>query len=201
MKSLASRALLAICLCLLLPACTQYRTYNLGVPLEKSEMPQPEQGWTLSQVMDKLGPPIRMSAEANGWVMAWEYWQIDELKVGFGLGFAGIDFLNADWGRANARGDFLLLSFGRDHRLLTSSFEEWDRNAGGGQGVQPLVSAVDVVEVDDLLEELTQHRWGAQSLRRTSVTLNQQNRMDSGQGGLEQRGSTRAVGQHSLELN
>ena len=34
----------------------------------------------------------------------------------------------------------------------------------------------------------------------TPVTLNQQNRLDSGDAGLEQRGGTRAVGQHSLEL-
>lgn len=194
------RVLVLMCLLLSFAGCTQYRTYNLGVPLQESEMPTPEQGWTMSQVLDKLGPPLRLSAEANGWVMAWEYWQIDEYKVGFGLGFTGVDFLNVDWGRANARGDFLLLSFSRDHVLRSASFEEWDRNAGGGQGVQPLVSAVDVVDVDDLLEELSQHGWGGHSLRRLPMTLNQKNRMDSGQGGLEQRGTSQAVGQHSLEL-
>jgi hypothetical protein len=57
-----------------------------------------------------------------------------------------------------------------------------------------------VVNVEDLLAELSQHRWGGQSLRRTPVTLNQQNRLDSGQAGIEQRGGTRQVGQHSLEL-
>ncbi|MEP5763597.1 MAG: hypothetical protein ABJ308_03355 [Halieaceae bacterium] len=198
MPVLRSTALLLICL--LLGGCTQWRHYELGQALAESEMPRPEDGWTLTQVMQKLGPPLRMSAEADGYVMAWEYWEIDEYKVGFGLGFTGADSLNADWGKARVSGDFLLLTFSRDHRLLTSSFEEWDRDAGGGQGVQPLVSAVDVVDVDDLREHLSQHRWGAQSLRRLPVTLNQQNRLDSGQAGLEQRGTTGAVGQHALEL-
>ena len=61
------RVLVLMCLLLSFAGCTQYRTYNLGVPLQESEMPTPEQGWTMSQVLDKLGPPLRLSAEANGW--------------------------------------------------------------------------------------------------------------------------------------
>ena len=94
----------------------------------------------------------------------------------------------------------MLLTFYHDHRLLTSSYEEWNRDAGGGQGVQPFVSAVDVVDVDDLLSPLSQHAWGAQSLRRMPVTLNQQNRLDNGEAGVEQRGGTSVVGQHSLQM-
>ena len=187
----------------LLPAlsgCVQWRHYELGQPILESGLPKPEEGWTVSEVMAKYGPPLRMSRDASGYVMAWEYWEIDEYKVGIGGGVTGVDFLNIDWGRANAEGDFMLLNFDREHRLLSVSYEQWDRNAGGGQGVQALFSAVDVVDVGDLLVPPSQHRWGAQSLRRTPVTLNQQNRLDNGQAGLEQRGGTRVVGQHSLEL-
>ncbi len=188
-------------LCLvLLTGCVQWREYELGVPIAESEVPDPAQGWTVADVMARFGPPLRMSRDGSGYVMAWEFWDIDEYKVGFGLGFTGADALNVDWGRANASGDFMLLNFDRDHRLVSASFEEWKRNAGGGQGVQAFISAVDVVEVDDLLEELAQHRWGGQSLRRLPVTLNQQNRLDSGDSGLEQRGGTRVIGQHALEL-
>ena len=200
MMAMTRSLLLAAGLCAALAGCTQWRHYELGLPIAEADLPQPEDGWTVSQVMAEFGPPLRMSRDASGYVMAWEYWEIDEYKVGFGLGFTGADFLNVDWGRANAQGDFMLLNFDHQHRLIAASFEEWNRNAGGGRGVQPLVSAVDVVEVDDLLEALSQHTWGAQSLRRTPVTLNQQNRLDSGEAGLEQRGGTTAVGQRSLEL-
>ena len=194
-----SRLLPLLCLCLALGACTQWRHYELGLPIAESQMPDPAQGWNLAEVMVELGPPQRISAAPHGFVMAWEYWEIDEIKVGVGSFMTGVDLINIDWGKATARGDFLLLSFSHDHRLLTASFEEWDRDAGGGQGVQPLFSTVDVVNVDDLLEPMSQHRWGGQSLRRIPVTLNQQNRLDSGQAGFEQRGTTQAVGQHSLE--
>jgi hypothetical protein len=183
-----------------LSGCLQWRHYELGQPIPETDLPRPEEGWTVSQVMAKYGPPLRMSRDAAGYVMAWEYWEIDEYKVGVGGGITGVDFMNIDWGRANAAGEFMLLNFDRDHRLLSVSYEKWDRNAGGGQGVQALFSAVDVVDVGDLLVQPAEHLWGAQSLRRTPVTLNQQNRLDNGHAGLEQRGGTRVVGQHSLEL-
>jgi len=184
----------------LLAGCVQWREYELGEPIAESAVPDPADGWAVADVMARFGPPLRMSRDGSGYVMAWEFWDIDEYKVGFGLGFTGVDFLNIDWGKANAKGDFMLLSFDREHRLVAASFERWARDAGGGQGVQAFVSAVDVVEVDDLVEELSQHGWGGQSLRRLPVTLNQQNRLDSGDAGLEQRGGTRVVGQHALEM-
>jgi hypothetical protein len=192
------RALLMLCLAL--GGCTQWRHYELGLPIAESEVPRPQQGWTVSDVMAKFGPPLRMSAEPTGYTMAWEYWEIDEFKVGIGSFITGVDLVNIDWGKANVSGDFMLLSFSHNHRLRSASFEEWNRGAGGGRGVQPVLSPVGVVDVGDLLVPLSQHGWGGQSLRRAPVTLNQQNRLDSGQAGIEQRGGTRRVGQHSLEL-
>ncbi len=196
-RALRTAAVLALAL---LAGCVQWREYELGVRIQEADVPRPEDGLTVVDVMARFGPPLRMSSDAAGYTMAWEFWDIDEYKIGFGLGFTGADFLNIDWGRANVQGDFMLLSFDHQHRLVSASFEEWKRNAGGGQGVQVFVSAVDVVDVDDLLDDLSQHRWGGQSLRRLPVTLNQQNRLDSGEAGLEQRGGTRVVGQHALEM-
>ena len=197
---MASPRLTALLFCVALAGCTQWRHYELGESIAEADVTRPGSGWTAAEVMAKFGPPLRMSAEPSGYSMAWEYWEIDEIKVGIGSFITGVDLINIDWGKAVARGDFMLLSFSHDHKLLSASFEEWDRDAGGGQGVQPIFSTVDVVDVDDLLDQLSQHRWGGQSLRRTPVTLNQQNRLDSGQAGIEQRGGTRQVGQHSLEL-
>jgi hypothetical protein len=194
-----TRLLPVLFVCLVLGGCTQWRHYELGLPISESDLPNPEDGWTLAEVMVELGPPQRISAAPNGFVMAWEYWEIDEIKVGVGSFVTGVDLINIDWGKATAKGDFLLLSFSHDHRLLTASFEEWNRDAGGGQGVQPMFSTVDVVDVGDLLDPMSAHRWGGQGLRRIPVTLNQQNRLDTGQSGIEQRGTSSAVGQHSLE--
>jgi hypothetical protein len=96
--------------------------------------------------------------------------------------------------------EFLLVSFDREHRLVDSSFVEWDRDAGGGQGIQPLFGVVEVVNVGDLTNNMPQHRWGMFSLERLPVTINADNHLDTGENGLEQRGTPTGVGQRSLEM-
>jgi hypothetical protein len=196
-----TRALLLLALLLgagLLSGCTRW-TYDIGQDLSAKEVPRVDDQLQLADVLDRLGPPHRLSALPNGYVLAYEYWHIVEDKVGFSLNAVGVDFLSVDWGDARTRGKFLLLSFDRDHRLVDSTFEEWARDAGGGQSIQPL-GLLSVVSVDDLTHPMPQHRWGAFSLEKLPVTLNADNHMDSGQNGLEQRGTPVNIGQHSLEM-
>ena len=183
----------------LLAGCVQVREFEFGQPIAASDEPDPAAGLDIAAVLKQLGPPLRISATPGGYVMAWEYWRIRELKIGLDLGLAGLDFLSIDIGRAHTSGDFLLLSFGRDRRLRAGSFMEWDGGAGGGQGVQAFASIVDVVEVEDLLAPLPAHHWGFNSLERLPVSLNRRSRLDDGQGGLQQRGTPRGAGQAALE--
>jgi hypothetical protein len=192
-------AALALAACMQL-ACSQY-DYDLGDPLSRSQLPDPAQQLHLTDVLEQLGPPLRISATPAGYVLAWEHWDIKERKLGFSLGFAGADLLSVDFGKARAKGEFLLLGFDHSHRLTDAAFEQWDNETGGGRAIQPLGSLVSVVDVDDLLEPLPQHRWGASSLDTLPETLNAQSRPDTGQNGLEQRGTPDAVGQRSLEFN
>ena len=110
MKARFNRCLAAIAACLLLSACTQWR-YDLGESLAHEELPQ--QGTSLTRVLDQLGPPVRMSATDTGYVLAWEYWHIEEDSLGVSLGVMGADFLSADWGEMQVKGNFLLLAFDR----------------------------------------------------------------------------------------
>lgn len=198
--AVAGRSVCLLCVLSQLQACSVW-SYELGDAMTPADMPQQGQGVMLAEVLDKLGPPLRISATVNGYVMAWEYWHITERSVGFSLGVAGADFLSIDWGTANASGNGILLSFDRAHRLLSSDFEQWNRDAGGGSGVQPLFGAVEVVDVQDLLRRMPQHDWGAGSLEPLPTALNSDNRLNTGQNGIQQRGTTRSVGQHTLELH
>jgi hypothetical protein len=154
---------------------------------------------SLGTALRQLGPPQRMSAIPGGYVMAWEHWQITESSLGFSLGVVGADFLNVDWGDARTRGDFLLLAFDNEHRLVDSSLRRWDSDAGGGQALQPFFGFVPVVDVDDLRLIMPQHRWGAASLAPLPTAINDSNHPDRGHAGLEQRGTPTGAGQRSLE--
>jgi hypothetical protein len=184
---------------MLLAGCSRW-TYEIGRELSVEEVPVVADKLELGDVLGRLGPPQRMSAMPGGYMLAYEHWQIVENSVGLSLSAAGADFLSLDWGSARTRGEFLLLSFNREHQLVGSTFEVWDRDAGGGQGIQPLLSVVDVVDVDDLTNPMPQHRWGGFSLEELPVTLNADNHLDSGQSGLEQRGTPTSIGQRSLEM-
>lgn len=198
MARLARYAIILACI-LLLPGCTRW-TYDIGRNLSPQEVPAVADQLHIGDVLALLGPPLRLSALPGGYVLAYEHWYIVEDKVGFSLSAAGADLLSLDWGSANTRGEFLLLTFNRDHLLTSSNFEEWERDAGSGRGVQPLLSVVEVVDVGDLTNPMPQHRWGGFSLEELPVTLNADNHLDSGQNGLEQRGTPVHIGQRSLEM-
>ena len=197
MRVSAIKALGILLACGLLSACSQWR-YDLGIPLAK-DIAIPAQYTPLAEALALLGPPLRMSSTDSGFVLAWEHWDIRENKIGFSLGFAGADAMSIDWGRAKVKGEFLLLGFDHEHRLTDSTFTDWDSYAGGGKALQPFVGLVPVVDVDDLLVRMPQHRWGAASLDALPTTLNTDNRPDMGQNGIEQRGTPTTVGQRSLE--
>jgi hypothetical protein len=196
----AAYRLLFIVALLSLQGCTQWR-YELGEPLTERGLANHREGAPLAAVLQRLGPPLRMAAIDGGYLLAWEHWRIAEDTLGFSLGALGADFMTVDWGTARASGEFLLLTFDGEHRVSGGGYSGWDSEAGGGRSLQPLLGFVPIVDVDDLLERLPQHRWGAASLRSLPVTLNADSAVDTGQAGLEQRGTPKAVGQHSLEIN
>jgi len=198
MRVSALKVFCAALTCCLLSACTQWH-YDLGAPLDNVALP-PE-NTSLAEALQLLGPPLRMSATDHGFVLAWEHWNIREQSLGFSLGAMGADFLSADWGDMRVKGDFLLLTF-NEHRLLTSATRStWDNDGGGGQSIQPFFNFVSVVDADDLTESMPQHHWGSYLLQSLPGTLNESSSLDSGRGGLQQRGTPSAVGQQSLRMD
>lgn len=142
-----------------------------------------------------------MSATDAGFVLAWEHWHVREDNLGFSLGALGADFMSADWGEMRIKGEFLLLTFDKQHLLTSATRSNWDNSGGGGKAIQPLFGFVSVVDVGDLTDVMPQHRWGSSLLQRLPGTLNSSSNPDSGQNGLQQRGTPRSAGQQSLEMD
>lgn len=185
----------AVCLA----GCTQWH-YELGEPLAETATRSAAESQHLGTVLELLGPPHRVNALADGYVLGWEHWRIRERSLGISLGALGVELMSIDWGHARLAGEFLLLRFDSQHRLTAHAFHVWDERGGGGSALQPSVALVDVVDVDDLLEPLSQHRWGSLSLGSLPITLNRDNSPDSGAATLEQRGTPTGAGQRSLEM-
>lgn len=183
---------------LLLAGCTQWR-YDIGTPISADSLPENPADMSLGDVLTRLGPPHRVSATVDGYVLAWEFWKIREDTIGVSLGALGADLLSVDWGKARVSGDFLLAFFNRQHRLTASAFSQWQGDAGGGRAVQPFVGLVSLVDVEDLTDELPQHDWGAGLLEPLPTAANSDSRPDTGQNGIQRRGTPTGIGQQSLE--
>jgi len=190
-------ALGVLALVLLLGGCTQWR-YDFGAPLPETALNHAGDMPTLTEALASLGPPARVSAVGNGYVMAWEFWRIREDTIGLSLGALGTDLLSVDWGKAHMHGEFLLLTFDRDHRVTSSTFSRWSNDAGNGRAVQPMLG-VSLVDVEDMVGPMPQHQWGATLLRPLPEAINSRSRPDQGQSGIQRRGTPRGSGQQSLE--
>ena len=66
---------------------------------------------------------------------------------------AEFEAMSVDWGRAQLSGEFLLLHFDEQHRLLDYAFSRWDESAGGGAALQPSFAGIDVVDVFHALHD------------------------------------------------
>ena len=73
MKVSTPRILYLLLTCWLLTGCSQWR-YDMGVPISSNNLPA--QKTPLNEVLQLLGPPLRMSASDTGFIMAWEHWDI-----------------------------------------------------------------------------------------------------------------------------
>ena len=162
-------------------------------------LPPEHTNTSLTEVLAKLGPPLRLSAAGEGYVLAWEFWKIREDTIGLSLGALGTDILSVDWGRAHMHGEFLLVTFNRQHQVTGRAFSRWSNDAGGGQAIQPLVGLISLVDVEDMVVDLPQHQWGSSLLLPLPEAMNAQSRPDTGQTGISRRGTPNAVGQRSLE--
>jgi hypothetical protein len=188
----------AVLACGLLSACSQWR-YDLGAPLDHVDVPSKDT--PLAEVLQRLGPPLRISATDNGFVLAWEHWHVSEDTAGLSLGALGADFLSADWGEMRIKGEFLLLTFDRQHLLTSATHSTWDNHGGGGKAIQPMFGFISVTDVDDITDIMPQHRWGKSLLQPLPGTLNNGSSLDTGQSGLQQRGTPTAAGQQSLGMD
>jgi hypothetical protein len=192
------RTLCLFLLCFLMVGCSRM-SYQLGTALTEQQVAATADSADLSQVLGELGPPQRIAAIADGYVLGWEHWRISEKSLGVSLGPLGVDLFSIDWGNARMAGEFLMVRFDQDHQLTDYSFTRWDESAGSGAALQPSLGVVDVVDVDDLLTPMPQHRWGATWLRPLPAPLNSNSSPDSGVSALEQRGTPTGAGQRSLE--
>lgn len=183
----------------ILEGCTVIHSqFDSPLQFNKNDL---KQGQTqISTVLKDLGPPAKISALGNGVGFLYEYVLITERQLGVSFGQGISSLIKFSYARAKANRKTLLLLF-NDKGILTSyEFQDVTEKVGSGVGVSFLYSVVSLVDTSYLEEEPAAFQWGASLLKPLPETLNAKQSLDSGLNGLELKGTTKSVGQRSLEM-
>jgi len=155
-----------------------------------------------AEVLEELGPPVRVAAHGDGCALLYEHVRLDEGQFGLSfeslgraLGMPWLSWIKLSLGNSDARHDVGLLVFDRQGVLVGRAVGEWQEVFGKGASVQVLVTVDQVVDAGTIREAPLALGWGRQLLLPLPVGLNLAHRAD-----LEARGTGSKAGQRSLEL-
>jgi hypothetical protein len=154
----------------------------------------------ISTVLENFGPPAKMSALGKGVVFLYEYTLITERQLGITFRYGLLSLIKFSHASAKADRKTLLLLFDEKGMLTSYAAQAFTEKVGSGIGASFVYSVVSLVDTSSLAEEPAVFHWGTSLLKPLPETLNVHHSLESGQNGLELKGTTKSVGQHSLEM-
>ena len=154
----------------------------------------------ISTILENLGPPAKLSALGNGVVFLYEYTLITERQIGITVRYGLLSLIKFSHANAKADRQILLLLFDEKGILTSYAFQDLTEKVGSGVGASFVYSVRSLVDTSNLEEEPAVFQWGTNLLQSLPETLNVHHSLESGQNGLELKGTTKNVGQHSLEM-
>lgn len=155
---------------------------------------------TRGEVLDALGPPLRVAAAGDGVVFLYEHVETRETQLGLSLDALKLPFFKAVATRGSAERAALIAVFDAEGILRALARDRWNEDLGRGGAVQFLWAALPIADTSAFEIPLPAAGWPKQLLAELSVGLNRPHNPDSGEAGIEQLATTRQVGQHTLEL-
>lgn len=172
-----------------------------GEPLPPAHASLKEGESDIQQIVERLGPPMHMSALSGGCVMVYEHIDVRELQLGISLDFIDFELFKLALGRGKAQREAMVLLLDDRGSLQAIDFQRWTEDVGQGLAFQFLFVALPTVDKRHLNSTPEQLSWGRADLAPLPVTLNADQRLDTGEHGVEMRGSPSDVGQHTLEMS
>lgn len=203
-STLISSTARCIALALTLPiihACT-YIDRHVGQDFSHAAAPLLAQEGPLGvdDVLAALGPPQKLSALSGGYVFLYQQFDIVEKQLGISSDQPVLKWFKLSLADADVEADTLVLQFDREDRLVASGFSSTREDLGEGGSVMFALNFLSMISSEELDRDLQgPNRWGMSLLVKPQVALNRKSSVDSGQDGLELRGTPIDIGQRSLE--
>lgn len=176
-------------------------THDIGQPLDLGAPESYSAGTHYSEVLDRLGPPTKLSALPEGMVFLYERIELSERQYGLILPGEIGRWIKAVFASADADVDVMLFVFGRNGELIGADTEEWRADAGGGISMTLVVSAGSLTNTEQYDASGTRSLgWGKGLLLTSFRALNRSSSLETGANGVQLTTSPDGIGQHTLEL-
>ncbi len=178
-----------------------FLTRELGEPLPLGEIEDIKAQSNYSQVLDKFGPPTKMSALPDGMAFQYEYIELKERQ--YGLIFPGQigKWIKAVFAKADASYEVMVFNFDEQGTVRSYGTDTWESNAGSGFSVTLIFSVGSLTDTEKYQQAMTNTlKWGAALTKPPLQTLNAQQSLETGVNGVQLTATGTKVGQHSLEL-
>jgi hypothetical protein len=188
-------------LCVFLTGCASLE-HDIGTSLDKSALGGVGPGAHYAEVLDKFGPPTKMSALADGMAFVYEHATLTERQYGLILPGELGKWIKAVYASADADIQTFVFVFDEQGNLLSSDSEVWKTEAGAGMSMTLIFSTGSFTDTERY--ETAPARplgWGKALTMPPLVTLNARQNLETGQNGIQLTTSPVAVGQHTLELD
>jgi hypothetical protein len=173
---------------------------RFGEPLPLERFAEVETGCHYSTILQRFGPPMRMTALPSGMAFQYEYVRIDERQFGITLPGAIGKWLKAVFASADAKVETMLFIFDDEGVLLGADPETYTADAGAGFSMTLIFSIGSLTDTSDYEASAdSAMTWGLGLTDPLLVSLNREQNLDTGANGLQLSGTPDAVGQHTLE--
>jgi len=175
--------------------------HELGKPLLLDEIDGIEARSHYAEVLDKFGPPTKMSALPDGMVFQYEHITLKERQYGLILPGEIGKWIKAVYASADADIEVMLFVFDADGNLRGADAETWNADAGAGFSVTLIFSAGSLTDTDHYEQSAARSlEWGAALIQGQWTMLNAQHDLETGANGVQLTATVPSVGQHTLAV-
>lgn len=183
-----------------LPGCAHLE-HDIGAPLAVDSIRAFSGDSHYAEVLDRYGPPTKLSATPDGMVFLYEHVKITERQYGLILPGEIGKWIKAVYASADADIVTLLFIFDDQGKLRGADAQTWSADAGAGMSMTLIFSAGSFTDTEQYEASAARSLdWGRAQLLPPLVALNSRQDLESGANGIQLTTNSKGIGQHTLEF-
>jgi hypothetical protein len=152
-------------------------------------------------VLDDLGPPSELTTLPGGFAFLYESLTLTEKQFGISSLHEILRYFKLALADSDVDREVLFFRFGEDGNLRAHGRADISDPLGMGVSIQFIISVLEVADTSEYERDfIDENQWGSSMFAPLPVSLNAGVSLESGNAGIEQRGTPRIVGQRTLEM-